>query len=108
MIDGQAPIVIYVTFDDLSLAKKVAREVIKQRLGACVNVMPGVFSTYEWEGGVEEGEEVLMLIKTLKNKEAVLIQLISDLHSYDEPAIMSFPVVGGADSFLKWARGQVS
>ena len=108
MIDGEAPIVIYASFDDLALAKRVARVVIESRLGACVNVLPGVVSVYEWEGTVEEGDEVIMLVKSLKNKEKELIQLISDLHNYDEPAIVSFPVVGGAASFLEWAQGQVS
>ena len=107
MIETDAPIVIYVTFDDMAVAERTARAVVDQRLGACVNILPGAVSFYEWEGRVERAEEIVMFIKSLKKMEQPLIELITEMHTYDEPAIVAFEVVGGAPSYLAWARGQV-
>lgn len=44
-------------------AKKLASELIKRRLVACVNIVPQVVSVYEWNGKVEDAEESMMIIK---------------------------------------------
>ena len=33
-------------------------------MAACVNIIPGIVSVYEWEGKIENDSEVLMMIKT--------------------------------------------
>ena len=37
---------------------------VRERLDACVNVVPGVSSLYRWKGKVEEEREVLLVIKS--------------------------------------------
>ena len=44
------PILIYSTFGDRANAEAVARMIVEQRLGACVNLLPGVKSYFFWEG----------------------------------------------------------
>ena len=107
MTKSVEPIIIYATFGDLENAKLVARRIIEARLGACVNIIPGVTSFYEWEGKIEEQPEMVMIIKSLKAQEMAVIGVIEALHSYDEPAIISLPIMGGAVSYLDWAAKQV-
>lgn len=107
MSDADQPIVIYATFETMENAKAVAHMIIKQHLGACVNILPNVISIFEWEGDVTEAAEVVVIVKSCHSREAKLIALIGKHHDYDEPAIISLPVVGGAATYLDWARDQV-
>jgi len=45
-------------------APKIARELVRRRVCACVNVVPGLRSVYTWKGEVEEDAESLLVIKT--------------------------------------------
>ena len=108
MGEQQEPIVIYSTFGELENAKDVAHRIIRARLGACVNIVPNIVSVYEWEGAVHEDDEMVMIVKSSKSRQAELIEMIKHHHSYDEPAIMVVPVIGGSASYLKWAAGQIS
>lgn len=37
---------------------------VSNKLAACVNIIPGIVSIYEWEGKINNDDEVLMMIKT--------------------------------------------
>ena len=45
-------------------ARRIARELVEERLAACVQVVGPVSSTYWWEGVVETETEWLCLIKS--------------------------------------------
>ena len=57
-------VLVYTTYPSLVEAEKAGRTLVEQRLAACVNILPGMISHYRWEGRLERGEEVVMLIKT--------------------------------------------
>ena len=37
---------------------------VQKKLAACVNIIPGIISVYEWQDKIENDDEVLMMIKT--------------------------------------------
>ena len=37
---------------------------MSNKLAACVNIIPGVTSVYEWEGKIENDSELILMIKT--------------------------------------------
>ena len=48
-------------------------------MAACVNIIPGIISVYEWENKINHDDEVLMMIKTrelLQNRGPDIFQLI--------------------------------
>ena len=50
---------LHVTMPDKERAASLARALVDEGLAACVNIVPGVKSIYQWEGRLQEDEEVL-------------------------------------------------
>ncbi|XP_065865814.1 protein CutA, chloroplastic-like isoform X2 [Euphorbia lathyris] len=57
-------IVVYVTVPNRDAGKKLAESIVKEKLAACVNIVPGIESVYEWEGKIQRDSEELLIIKT--------------------------------------------
>lgn len=105
---GDSPRLILVTAPDRTVALDLARAVVNERLAACVNLLPGVRSIYRWEGGVEESEELLLLLKTRADRVDTLRRRVVSLHPYDVPEFVVLPVEGGLDRYLDWIRTESS
>ena len=71
-------IVIHCTCPDAAVADRIATALVEARLAACVQQVPGVRSTYRWAGRVEQGDEVLLLIKTAEDRFRRAEQLFAD------------------------------
>lgn len=102
------PILIYSPFGDMENARSTGKLAVKRKLAACVNLVPGLTSIFEWDGKVEEAQEILLFAKTTSICVPDLIELILKEHAYDEPAIVCLPIVGGAPTYLDWIRQQTS
>lgn len=94
---------IYVTAPNLDEARRIARTVIEERLGACANIYP-ITSIYRWHGSIEEDGECALLIKTKTELVDKLASRIRDLHSYETPCIVSFKIDAGDQSYLSWIQ----
>ena len=99
---------VYTTYPSLVEAERSGRAIVERRLAACVNILPGMISHYWWEGKVERGEEVVMIIKTRAALAEAVIAQVSARHSYDNPALLVLPVDGGATEYLNWLRVQTT
>jgi len=95
--------VVYVTASSDSEAKHITKNLLSQRLAACVNLLP-VTSMYEWEGKMEESSEILMMIKTKSSLVPALTAAVQQLHSYGVPEVISVPVEQGSRQYLDWVR----
>jgi len=82
----------------------LAQALVKERLAACVSVLPPMTSIYRWKGDVETATERQLVIKTASSKTAELQQRLLALHSYDVPEFLILPVTGGSDAYLSWIR----
>jgi len=83
-------------------AAKIARTLVEERLAACVNRVPGLVSTYWWQGKIEEDEEVLLVIKTSEEKLEALLKRVPELHPYSVPEVLALPVAAGHGPYLEW------
>ena len=95
---------VYMTAGSIDEAKNIGRELIKQNLAACVNLLENMTSIYKWENKLEEGQEVVMIAKTRKTLMPKLIETVNSLHSYDCPCILELPIQGGNPEFLSWIK----
>jgi periplasmic divalent cation tolerance protein len=90
------------TAPDEAVAARLARTLVEERLAACVNVIPGVRSFYRWQGKLQEDSEVLLVIKSHRNRTKALAARIKDLHPYELPEVLELPVSGGSGPYLDW------
>lgn len=95
-------IVIFVTASSRKEALRIAQGLIKNKLAACVNIVGGVESLFWWQGKVDCAREILLVIKSKKEKLSRIIKQVKSMHSYDVPEIIALPVAGGYKDYLKW------
>ncbi|XP_071039251.1 divalent-cation tolerance protein CutA isoform X2 [Parasteatoda tepidariorum] len=74
--------VSYVTAPSDEVAKKIAEGLVKEKLAACVNIVPGVQSIYEWKGEIQKDSEVLMVIKSRISRLEELTKYVSTTAPY--------------------------
>ena len=98
--------VIYTTCPSREIAELIADEVIKRGFGACVNIIPHVISIYNWDSKIQRDHEVVALIKTESKMTDEVISAVKELHPYDMPAIITIPIEGGCETFLRWITTQ--
>jgi periplasmic divalent cation tolerance protein len=98
---------LYTTFPHEEEAIKVARELLEKRLIACANILGSIRSLYTWQGKIEDGQEVAVLLKTTSAKVSEVIQRIQALHSYETPAILEIPAGQSAKAFSEWVHEEV-
>lgn len=94
--------IVLVTAPDLKTARKLAKAALQARLIACANLVPKIESHYRWQGKIQSGAEVLMILKTTKSKLSTLEKLILSKHPYDTPEFLILPLNAGSKKYLDW------
>ena len=94
--------VVLVTAPDLKTARRLARAALSARLIACANLVPKIESHYWWQGKIQSGSEVLLILKTTRAKLAELEKLILAQHPYDTPEFLVQPLIAGNERYLDW------
>ena len=77
------------TEGSLADAQALAREIIAQRLAACVQVEQGLTSFYRWKGEQCEEPEVRLVIKTMPGCERALQDFMARRHPYEVPQFLA-------------------
>ena len=95
-------VVVLVTAPDKKVARKLARAALKAKLIACANLLDKMESHYWWRNKIEQGNEMLMLLKTRSSRLAALEKLILSLHPYDTPEIIVLNITRGNERYLSW------
>jgi periplasmic divalent cation tolerance protein len=83
-------------------AERIARALVERRLAACVNVLPNVASVYRWKGEVSRDQELLLVIKTRRDRLEALRQALVGMHPYEVPELVAVPVEQGHEPYLSW------
>ena len=101
-------VIVLSTAGKIEEAEKIAEELVGKRLAACVNIVPAIYSIYRWNNAVQKDTEVLMIIKTERDKFAIVESTIRSLHSYDVPEIISFPLENASQGYLQWLESSLN
>ena len=95
-------VLVYTTWPSIVEAERAGRQLVERRLGACVNILPGMVSHYWWQGALERAEEVVMIVKTRATLAEPVRQAVKELHSYETPSIMVLPVESVDADYYAW------
>lgn len=98
---------IYAVFADAEEAERIGRTVVEERLAACINIFAPVRSIYRWNGAVETAREVAAILKTHHWRVDALMERIAELHSYDVPCIVAWPVEKVVALYAGWVEDSV-
>jgi periplasmic divalent cation tolerance protein len=93
---------IYATAVDEEQARRIVKALLTERLVACANLLQPIESHYWWEGKLETGTEVALVMKTRLSLVDLVVERVRSLHSYSCPAVVALPIVGGNPGFLEW------
>ncbi|MEC5384747.1 divalent-cation tolerance protein CutA [Uliginosibacterium sp. H3] len=95
-------LMVLTTVPDADTAQKIARSLVERRLAACVNILAPCQSIYNWQGSVEDSNEIPMLIKTTAARYGMLEAAITALHPHEVPEIVALPLSHGLPEYLGW------
>ena len=99
---------VYAVFADADEAERIGRQVVEERLAACVNILGSIRSIYRWKGVVEASDEVAAIFKTGDEQAGALITRVAALHSYDVPCIVTWPIDKILGSYADWVEDSVA
>lgn len=99
-------VLVYTTFPSIVEAERAGHSLVERRLCACVNIFPGMISHYWWQGAVERGEEVVMIIKTRASLADRVGAAVKEMHSYTTPAILVIPIESIDNGYLAWLMAE--
>lgn len=86
---------------DKNSAKKMAKTLVEERLAACTNIFR-MDSLYWWQEKIEEEEEYELVFKSRRVLYPELEKRIRELHPYEVPSILSYPIEEGLKDYLGW------
>jgi periplasmic divalent cation tolerance protein len=95
-------VLLYVTCPDKAVACTIGRELVKERLAACVNVHGGHTAIYHWDGALQEDNEVAMTVKSRPELIGPIMAKLREMHPDQVPCVISLPIQGGNPDFLSW------
>jgi len=95
-------LVVLVTIADADAGVQLGRQLVEERLAACVQVLPGGVAIYRWQGELTVEPQTQLLIKTRADSWDRLKNRVVELHPDQVPEILALPVVSGLPSYLDW------
>ena len=96
---------LYAIFANSEEAERIGRQVVDERLAACINILGPCHSIYRWQGAVETANEVPAILKTTSALADQLVARIAALHSYALPCITVWPIDKLLVGYAEWVEG---
>jgi len=106
MTSGERTVLIYTTFATLDDAREAGGRLVDAKVAACVNILPGMVSIFEWKGERSEESEVAAIVKTRSGLLDRAMQMLKDIHPYETPAVIALEPLRVDADFESWILGQ--
>ena len=100
-------LVVITSLPSLEQAQTIARQLVENRLAACVQIQQGVNSIYRWDGKICEENEVLLSAKTSRVLWEEIRVFIQNNHPYDLPEIMAFTPADYEQQYGQWVEAEL-
>ena len=93
--------IVITTYPNKNKANKIARNLVENKLAACVQIMP-MESFYNWKGKLQQDKEFILFIKTKASIYTRLVKYLLEKHSYETPEIIEIPIERGLAAYFSW------
>ena len=100
-------IFVYITTSGVEESKNIGYILVKEKLVACVNIIPSIESIYLWKGDIEEDNESILIAKTKAENMDKIIKRVKEIHSYETPAILAIPIIEGYKEYLEYLNDEL-
>jgi periplasmic divalent cation tolerance protein len=101
------PVLIYSTTDSLKEARTIGNELVKNKIAACVNIIPNVESIYNWQNKLNQDSEFLLIIKTDAKFKNDIQNMFEKIHSYDLPELIMINIQDSSAHYLRWMQENI-
>jgi len=95
-------LLVLTNLPDADSAERISRQLVEQRLAACVNILAPCTSVYRWNDAIETASEIPLLIKTTRARYPALQAALTTAHPYELPEIVAVPLHEGLPAYLAW------
>lgn len=95
-------VLIHWTCGGLDEARQISQFLVKEKLVACVNIIPWVESIFMWDEKMDTCQESLVLLKTQKCLFEAVREAILAKTKYEVPEILAVPIQEGHREYLDW------
>ena len=99
---------LYITAPSYDVAEIIGRALVGEGLVACVNIIAGARSIYRWEDKVETADEVVLIAKSRRDLFGQIENRVKELHPYECPCIVAWPIAVGHEPYLDWLAHETS
>jgi periplasmic divalent cation tolerance protein len=93
---------VWINCPSEEVADRIAEALIGRRLAACANRHAPIQSAWHWQGAVERGTEVPLLLKTRAALFDRLAEAARGMHPFEVPAITAVPVSHAIADYRDW------
>jgi periplasmic divalent cation tolerance protein len=94
------------TVADEPAAAGLAERLVTDGLAACAHVDAGIRAWYRWQGALECDREVTVRLKVRHDRLEACCARLRELHPYEVPMILAWPVTHADAAYLDWAYGE--
>lgn len=95
-------IIVFITAADKEQAGRIADELVRLKLAACVSIVKDVHSIFTWQGKIDRQNESLLIAKSTRTRFKAIVKTVKSLHSYEVPEIIALPIIDGSKDYLRW------
>jgi len=96
--------ILLTTFTNRESAETIVRQLLDESLIACGTLLPGATSFYRWEGEITKASEVVVLMKTDKERSVRCMTRLQELHPYEVPEIILSEPEAVSGPYAAWIR----
>jgi periplasmic divalent cation tolerance protein len=101
------PRIVLVTASSMEEARNLSKAILDKHLAACVGIIPGVESSYWWEGKLETTAELQLIIKTSAEQFEAVAEVVRWHHSYKCPEIMALDPKEISPEYRAWWESEL-
>ena len=101
-------VIIQTSCPDAASAERIATALVDEGLAACVSRIPGMVSTYRWQGEIHVDSEELLLIKTVMDRKDAVFARVRELHPYELPELIAVESAAVHGPYRDWIAAAVA